>query len=117
MTALARPSFRLLGVLLAVAWLSFAPTPLPDPKLARMLHPLDHVGLHALLGVICLLEWPAQRNRVIIGLIGAAVAFEVFQMAVPVRAFEWGDLIANLAGVGLGIVLYRMICVLKKRGA
>ena len=109
------PSFRLVVVLLAVLWLSLSPTPLPDPKIARMLHPFDHVLLHAGLAVVCLTEWPRHFYGVLAGLIAAAIGLELFQAILPVRAFEIGDLLANLAGVALGAALFGILSVVNSR--
>lgn len=102
-------NFRISAVALAALWLSFSPSPLPDPHIQKILHPFDHVLLHAGLAVICLMEWPAYPYRVLAGLIVTALCLELFQLAIPARAFELRDIIANVAGVGSGSAIYGIL--------
>jgi VanZ family protein len=95
--------------LLGMFWLSLSPTPLPQNAVQDMLGPFDHVVLHNALALICFWTWRGKTGRVALALIILAIALELGQLAVPVRAFEISDIIGSLVGVAVGFGLYRLI--------
>lgn len=65
--------------------------------------------MYAVCALICFWCWPTRQREVLLGLLTIAVLLEVVQIFVPVRAFEWNDLLTNLAGVGAGAILFNAI--------
>ena len=90
----------------AVAWLSLAPKPLPNRDLQKLLHPYEHLLMFAVFAVICFFVWPGRPRLVLIALVTIAALMEIMQILLPVRAFELDDLAMNLAGVGLGAMVF-----------
>lgn len=95
---------KVIGVLalLTVAWLSLSPVPLPSRELQNLFRPYEHVVMFGALTLICLAVWPRRRGLVIGLLLLLAALMEIVQELLPVRAFQWDDLFANLAGVTAG---------------
>jgi VanZ family protein len=68
----------------------------------------DHVAAFAALAFVGLFAWrdhPAVHRRVLFGLLALGVAIELAQMLVPGRMADWRDVIADTAGVMLGLSL------------
>ncbi len=59
-----------------------------------------HVGAFALLSALLVLPAPAPRALLMLAL--CAAGLELVQLAFPMRQASWADLVASLAGVGLG---------------
>lgn len=71
----------------------------------KLLHLLGHGGL-AFLGGFAY----AGRMRIVMpALVGFGVLLEVLQQLVPNRAFDWYDMVANIAGVLLATVLVLLV--------
>lgn len=63
---------------------------------------LDHAGGFAALMAIALPARLGRTWRVALALVAYGGAIELLQMQVPGRSAEWGDLLADAIGVGLG---------------
>jgi VanZ family protein len=68
----------------------------------------DHVAAFAALAVCGLFAWrghPAVHRRVVLGLLALGIAIEFAQALVPGRMADWRDVLADAAGVLLGLTL------------
>lgn len=103
-----RPRWRLLLTVLVatISWLAFSPShQLPHLPTADKTH---HVLAFATLAVVALLAMTPGRQRAA----GAALALvayggfiEAVQSALPTRSAEWGDVLADVVGIAVGLVL------------
>ncbi len=98
-----------------MAWLSLAPTPLPNRDLQILLYPYDHLVMYVVFSLVSFLVWNGRERRVLTGLLLVAVLMEVIQIASPVRAFEIIDLATNLAGVFIGWALFQLLVGSRRR--
>jgi VanZ family protein len=91
-------------VLLAVLVLALKPVPV-EPPLFDHIDKLNHVGCFALLAVLA--WWAGCRPlwAVGAGLLAFGVLIEVAQSAVPTRSADPLDLVADLLGIALGLLL------------
>ena len=94
----------------AVFWLLCVPDPLGGVSVGGWLLLVVHAGLFAGMAGIITLGIVRSRDSthpVMLFLIPAVAAslygllLEIVQVTVPLRAFEWQDVIANMAGVAL----------------
>ncbi len=67
---------------------------------------ITHVSLFSLLSSVIFFAWSAQRYNVI-ALLLFGVGLEVAQILTPSRQFSLFDLLGNLIGVLIGLVLVR----------
>lgn len=91
-------------VLLAVLVLALKPVPV-EPPLFDHIDKLNHVGCFALLAVLawwagCRPLWAVGAGLLVFGLL-----IEVAQSAVPTRSADPMDLVADLLGIALGLLL------------
>ena len=66
----------------------------------------DHVAAFAALAFVGLFAWrghPAVHRRVLFGLLALGVAIELAQTLVPGRMADWRDVVADTAGVLMGL--------------
>ena len=63
-----------------------------------------HLAAYFVLAMFAALGWPAWRAAALIGLPLAGLALEAGQSATG-RDFDWGDALANAAGIGLAVAL------------
>lgn len=97
----------LLAAVPGVAWLAFDPHPPPaaDTGWDKSNHALAF-------GVMAMLAWagypgPARRPlQVTAWLMAYGVVIEVVQSRIPGRSGEWPDLIADAAGIALGLAAW-----------
>lgn len=100
--------WRLLFLLLAVAVAVLSLMPSPPQQAGLGWDKLDHLVAFAALALCAFLGWRggrAARVAVLLLLLAYGGAIEVLQMQVPNRQAEWGDLLADALGIGLGAVL------------
>lgn len=76
---------------------------------------LDHLGAFLLLAVLGRLAWPGAGGGLALGLVAFGALIEGLQALTPHRYAEFGDLVADALGVGLGMAL--MIRVARGRRA
>lgn len=106
-----RPLWWSLGIvlLLAIAALSLLSIRGPDlhlPNSDKLNHALAYCVLTVYFGQLVGTEW--RRRAVVVGsLIGYGIAIELLQALTPTRVAEVADLVANAAGIGLGLLLLR----------
>ena len=101
-----RAGWRLLFVLtvLAVAWLAF--TPHPPPRATTGWDKANHALAFCAMALAALGGWPrAPGWAVPAALLGYGVLIECVQAVVPGRSAEWADLLADAAGIALGLLL------------
>ncbi|HSJ36489.1 MAG TPA: VanZ family protein [Acidimicrobiia bacterium] len=85
---------------------------------------LAHLGATALLAAL-IMVWrgavEAGENRATTrwwawgASVAVGVAIEVLQTRVPGRAFEWGDLVADVVGAALGVAAYALAARIRGR--
>lgn len=76
--------------------------PHPDAVPSSGWDKLDHAGGFAALMLAALPARLGRTPRVALALVAYGGAIEVLQLFVPGRSAEWGDLLADAVGVGLG---------------
>jgi hypothetical protein len=71
------------------------------------LYPLAHFVGFTLAGILALgSRWPAPRWAVLLGLVAYAAGTEAVQALVPRRTPELWDLLLNLAGLAMSILIF-----------
>ena len=93
-----------------VTWLALSSAP-PD-GLDTGWDKLNHAGAFAVLTVVSIFAFArSQRNlwRLLGGLLCFGAAIQVAQSFTPTRSAEWGDLLADLVGMGAGAMLAMLI--------
>lgn len=93
-------------LMLAVAWLAFSPAPPPqaDTGWDKANHALAFAVL-ALVAEPALWPHPQRRWLGAAGLLAYGALIEVVQSRLPARSGEWADLLADAAGIGIGMLL------------
>jgi VanZ family protein len=101
-----RPVSRALFALglLAVAVLSLLPAP-EMPTLPKVWDKLEHFGAYAVLGLLGRFGLAAGWPAMLVGLAALGAGLEFAQAFVAGRSCAFGDMIANLIGAALGILL------------
>lgn len=100
--------WRVLLALLMGLVCALAVTPAPPPDLHLGWDKLNHTVAFAALGFCAALGWPAPRwarLAVLAALLAFGGMIELVQHFVPNRSAEWGDLLADAIGIGLGVLL------------
>ncbi|MFG5409615.1 VanZ family protein [Piscinibacter sakaiensis] len=96
-----RVAFALLVVVIAVlAWIPGRQFPAPNSH-----DKLNHLLAFTTLMAVGWRVFPAQRLRALAGLFAFGVLIELVQLGVPGRSAEFGDLLADALGLGLGAAL------------
>lgn len=91
---------------LATGWFAF--TPDPPPGVSGGWDKWNHLLAFAVLSSLATLGWTTahRRHRVVAaGLVGYGVLIEVVQAFVPGRSAELADVVADAAGIALGLAL------------
>jgi VanZ family protein len=109
----------LLFVLVAVVcYLALAPVPPKDVDLRW--DKLNHASAFTALTVAGCLGFPGSRRlvlRVLLGLLALGGLIEIVQYFVPGRSCEWFDLLADAAGIAIGLGLALIARAWARRGA
>ena len=89
---------------LVVAWAMLDPSP---PQIKVVSDKTIHFASFFIVSFATIAFCRAGRELALAGAVCAvaAVGFETAQYFIPARAFEWGDIAANLGGTGSGILL------------
>lgn len=92
-------------LLLVISWLAFSPKP-PD-GIDTGWDKANHLLAFATLAVVSALSLAgAQRQRkVVLGLLAYGIFIELVQSQIPGRSAEPADVLADMAGVALGLLL------------
>jgi VanZ family protein len=97
----------LLALLLAVvSWFAFRPGPTPDS--IQQLDKLRHVWAFSTLAFVASLGGNpslGHAGRVAVGLMAYGLAIELIQSQLPSRTASVADLLADAAGVAIGLLL------------
>lgn len=103
-----RPIWRAGLALSAVAILYLATTPGTDLLPPSPSDKLNHLVAFMELTLLARLGWPQARvSSVLILLLGYGVAIEIIQWPLPYREFSVADMVADAAGIALGLALWR----------
>ncbi len=98
---------RLLWLLAALVGV-LALLPAPPQQIDLGWDKLNHLAAFAALGWCAMFGWRGPRTvrlAVLLALLAYGGAIELLQMQVPNRSAEWGDLLADGLGLGLGALL------------
>jgi VanZ family protein len=84
--------------------------PLPGDK-------LQHLAAYALLALLAMLSYRPLRWALAaaVAMVALGIAIELVQYLLPWRLFEWLDILANTAGVALGMALGAAVRSLLRR--
>lgn len=95
----------LLALLVLTSGLAFSPAPPPvaDTGWDKANHLLAFATL-AMVASLAGWPWPGRAWRVAGGLLAYGVFIEVVQAQLPRRSAEWADLLADGAGIALGLM-------------
>ncbi len=110
MTAItaATPAWRVLLLLLIVAVGYLALTPAPPPTMDTGWDKLNHALAFTALAFAGCQGVPATRvgrTLLLAALLSLGGAIEIFQLFVPGRSSEWGDLFADSIGIACGTLM------------
>lgn len=86
---------------LVLATLPLQQMPLPDTGWDKT----NHLAAFLVLGLLGQRAWPGAPVACCLGLLGYGAAIELLQSALPYRAAEWADLVADAAGLMLALAL------------
>jgi VanZ family protein len=102
----------LLALLLVVSWLAFAPVPFRDGELP--LDKLRHLAAFGVLAWVAAQGWgraPVAGWRIAAALLAYGVFIELVQSQVPGRHASAADVLADAAGIALGLLAARAFSV------
>ncbi len=102
---------------LIISWLSLCPSPpMPDAEGSdKVLHLLAYLVMFISLD---LAHWPRQKLLVkLLALLAFSFLLEVAQSFTPTRQFSLGDLLANLAGLLLGLAVAEQFYRIRRKHA
>ena len=94
----------LAALALVVSWLALSPAP-PD-GLDTGWDKLNHAGAFAALTLVAIFAFPRSQRSLwllLAGLLCFGGAIEIAQAFTPTRSAEWGDLLADAAGMAAGV--------------
>jgi VanZ family protein len=96
------------GALIAlITALSLLPIRGPDldlPNSDKLNHAIAYLVLMLYFGQLVGAQW-RSRAAVVAGLIGYGIAIELLQALLPLRVAELADLVANVSGIAIGMLL------------
>lgn len=92
-----------LAALALASWLSLTPRPPQLSGLPENSDKLAHFAMHFGLAFLLSLGWRMEIARPVA--LGAALALEIGQLLSPGRTASLWDLVANLLGMGAGLIL------------
>ena len=85
------------------------PTLVGDPSI-----PLNHVIAFALLSIFGILAYKYKLTFILIYLLTISIFLEVFHTIIPNRGYEFTDIAANVIGVLLAYIVFKIYDVSKK---
>lgn len=104
----------LLALLLVVSWLAFAPVQFHDGELP--MDKLRHLAAFGVLAWVAAQGWGLGRAtgwRIAAALLAYGVFIELVQSRVPGRHASAADVLADIAGIALGLVAARVFSVVR----
>jgi len=98
-------SWRVLLVLLlcTITWLAL--TPVPPQQASLGWDKLNHAAAFAILAAVAFLGRIGGWVRIAWALVAYGALIEILQSFTPTRSAEWGDLLADGAGIASGLLL------------
>jgi len=112
--------WRLLLGLLIVTISVLALTPAPAVDLSLGWDKANHTLAFAALACCAVLGYRAPRTlqlALLVGLLAFGGLIELLQQFVPNRATEWGDLLADAIGIGIGAGFATVVLLLRREPA
>ncbi|WP_119154851.1 VanZ family protein [Caldimonas tepidiphila] len=94
-------------LLCVVTWLALAPGAPQVPGSLLGWDKLHHLAAFAVLAVVAGLGFPAASAPVLAGLLAFGALIEMLQSLTPNRHASWADLVADLLGIVLGVMIAR----------
>ena len=106
-----RGQWRALLLLGAVVLLALALLPFKIEEKSGFAHgdKIAHVAAFACLAFAACRAWAGRPHAVVLGLLAYGVAIEILQTLTPLRSASLTDVVADLAGAVLGVVLARTL--------
>ena len=69
----------------------------------------NHLLIFFILSILGLVSFPESFKKTMTYLIVISIFLEFAQMIVPIRSFEFVDLISNLIGIVIAVVIYKIL--------
>lgn len=91
-----------------VALLSLTPTTYLPGNLFDWWDKAQHAAAFTGLCLLGCFAYPARRRAVVFGLMAFGAGIELAQAATGWRYGEFGDLLADMVGIGLGLAIHRL---------
>lgn len=90
----------------AVCWASLTPQPFPMPEV-EFNDKIGHAAAYAWLAFLPWAGFPDRRNKItaVLFTIGLGIALEFAQSFIPNRFGSAWDVVANVSGTGLGVMV------------
>lgn len=100
-----QPLWRAVLIISATAILYLATTSEPYPIPSSDNDKLNHVLAFLQLTIVTRLAWPGfSRLWIVAGLLAFGVSIEIVQAQLPYRTFAVGDIVADAAGIAIGLL-------------
>ncbi|MFM7507399.1 MAG: VanZ family protein [Rubrivivax sp.] len=101
----------LLALLQVVSWFAFSPVQFRDGDLP--MDKLRHLAVFGVLAWVALQGWARAPARVAAALLAYGVFIELVQSRVPGRHASAADVLADVAGIALGLLAARVFSVVR----
>lgn len=95
------------ALILIVSWLAF--TPNPPPRIDLGWDKANHASAFATLLISACWAWPRRRRWAPPALLAYGVFIEIVQSFIPGRDGDWHDVVADAAGLLVGLLLLALL--------
>ncbi len=75
----------------------------------------NHVFIFIFFSILGFLSYPENLQKIIIYLISISILLEFAQILVPIRSFQFIDLISNFLGIMVSIVILKLFNIWRSR--
>jgi VanZ family protein len=101
--------WRIFLVLLLIVVLWLALTPAPPKRVNLGWDKLNHAAAFTTLAAVAVFAMVGPWIRIAIALLGYGALIEILQSFTPTRSAEWGDLLADGVGIGVGLLMAAVV--------